>query len=66
MYFSDILNNTESSYRHRESAGKGDWITMVEEDIRELEINLTLEEIEVVSKAGWKELVSKKVPKKAF
>ena len=50
----------------RGCAGKGDLITMVEEDIRELKINLTLEEIEVVSKAGWKELVSKKVMKKAF
>ena len=27
---------------------------------------MTLEEIEVVSKAGWKELVSRKVQKKAF
>ena len=50
----------------RECSGKGDWITMVAKDIRELEINLTLEEVEVVSKAGWKELVSKKVQKKAF
>ena len=47
-------------------SGKGDWVTMVEEDMRELEINMNIEEVKLVSKAGWKDIVLKNVQKSAF
>ena len=67
-----ILNEDENSLVRRfleaqiECSGKGDWIAMVEEDMKELEINMKIEEIEMVSKADWKEIVLKKVQKRAF
>ena len=45
---------------------KGDWVTMVTEDMKELEISLTMEQIEAMSKEVFKEMIKTKVQKKAF
>ena len=66
-----ILNEDENSLVRRflqaqMECSKGDWITTVNADMEELEMDMTLEDIKMLSKTGWKELVSKKVQKRAF
>ena len=45
---------------------KGDWVTMVTEDMKELEISLTMEQIEAMNKEVFKEMIKTKVQKEAF
>ena len=67
-----LLNEDENSLVGRflkaqvECSGRGDWITTVKADMEELEMNMTLEDIKMLSKTGWKDLVSKKVQNRAF
>ena len=67
-----ILNEDENSLVRRflqaqmEGSERGDWVTTVRADMEELEMNMTLEDITMLSKSGWKELVSKKVQNRAF
>jgi len=50
----------------RESPVKGDWVTMVTEDMKELGIDLTMEEIAGTSKMRFKEIIKNKVETKAL
>ena len=67
-----ILNEDENSLVRRflqaqmEGSGRGDWINKVKSDLEELEMIMTLEDIKMLSKTGWKELVSRKVQNRAF
>ena len=45
---------------------KGDWVTSVTEDMKELEMNLLIEQIEVMSKGAFKEIIRSRVQSKAF
>ena len=43
-----------------------DWVTTVLKDIEELELNVTFEEIKLMSKEGWKNMVKSSIKEKAF
>ena len=45
---------------------RGDWVSTVNQDLIELDINLSFEEIERISKDAFKELVKKNVKKCAL
>ena len=67
-----ILNEDEDSLlrkfftAQRQSPVKGDWVTTVTNDMRELGINLTMEEIAGTSKLRFKEIIKNKVKMKAL
>ena len=67
-----ILNEDEDSLlrnfftAQRQSPVKGDWVTTVTNDMRELGINLTMEEIAGTSKLRFKEIIKNKVEMKAL
>ena len=67
-----ILNEDEDSLlrsfftAQRESPVRGDWVMTVTNDMRELEINMTIEEIAETSKLRFKEIVKNRVELKAF
>ena len=67
-----ILNEDDDSLlkrfftAQRESPLKGDWVTTVTEDMQELGIDLTMEEIAATSKLRYKEIVKNRVEKKAL
>ena len=67
-----ILNEDDDSLlkrfftAQRESPLKGDWVTTVTEDMQELGIDLTMEEIAATSKLRFKEIVKNRVEKKAL
>ena len=45
---------------------RGDWVTMVKDDMKELRIDLQLEDIRSFSKQKFKEMIRAKVQSKAF
>ena len=53
----------ESQRRHR---NKKDWVTSVEKDLEELELNISFEEIRKMTKYRWKNIVKNTVHKNAF
>ena len=67
-----ILNECDSSLLRQFleaqilSPVRGDWILTVRNDLEELEIHQTLEEIGKTSKVQFKEMVKAKIQKKAF
>ena len=67
-----ILNEDEDSLLRRfftaqlESPVRGDWVRMITEDMKDLGIDMTMEEIAVTSKLRFKEFIKKKVEMKAF
>ena len=67
-----LINDKEGSLLKRffeaqcDQPIRGDWVSTVKQDLAELEISLSFEEIERISKDAFKELVKKKVKKGAL
>ena len=67
-----ILNEDDDSLlrsfftAQRESPVRGDWVMTVTEDMKELGIDLTMEEIAGISKLRFKEIIKNKVETKAL
>ena len=67
-----LINDKEESLLKRffkaqcDQPIRGDWVSTVKQDLAELEINLSFEEIEKISKEAFKDLVKQKVRKGAF
>ena len=67
-----ILQEDENSLIHQfliaqsENPSKSDWVTTVRNDLRDLEINLTFEDIKNTSKSVFKKIVKERVKNKAF
>ena len=49
-----------------EKPSKGDWASSCIQDLEDLKIDLTLEEIRIISKYTYKELIKKSIQRKAF
>ena len=45
---------------------RGDWVSTVKQDLSDLNINLTFEEIQNTSKEGFKEFIKEKVKRAAL
>ena len=50
----------------KENSRKGDFVNLVERDVRELKITISHDEIQQCSKGQWKQLVKKHVRETAF
>ena len=67
-----ILNESEDALIHEvfnaqcTSPVKGDWVLTVKQDLADLDINLTFEQIKNTSKQGFKDIVKEKVKHAAF
>ena len=67
-----ILNEDENSLLRRffvaqcDNPVKGDWVKTINKDLEDLEINLSLNEIQNLSKSAFKNIVKEKSRQKAF
>ena len=67
-----ILNESDDSLLHqfftaqKLNPSKGDWISTVIDDLQNLNINHSFEQIKLMSKSAFKELVKKQVKLKSF
>ena len=72
MFLHYILSQTEDSlikkffFAQLENSSKTDWTSQVQRDLEEIEIKLTFEEIQNMSKSQFKKLVTKNIENKAL
>ena len=72
LFLKTILEEKESSTIKKflmlqfETPTKGDWASSCIQDLKDLKIDLTLEEIRTISKYTYRELIKKSIQRKAF
>ena len=72
MYLHHLLNRSEDELirkfymAQKTKSSKGDWVKLVEENLRELDITLSNEEISKLSKPKFSKIVQKCITKVAF
>ena len=72
IYLKYILNRNETSlfknflYTQMENPRKKDWITKVKQDLENLDIRLTMKEIEEMPKETYKKIIKKSIKESSF